>query len=213
MDETADSLFDNLNHGDPNSDPFAPQKYRADINTDCRSQPLRRHDDLGNLAWKLLGTRDAGPDFTAALPLADEITHQYGHELSLNFQLALSLLAHEFADEGPENISSRQTLRRFNSVLRRVLAPYLYGFTASTGFLANLAQKLGVPESPPEVRAASVELVWMKLPGMYAVGDRVRAGSDHALYVVVVPPGADQKTGLTRVQSTEPTMEMGGEAY
>lgn len=207
MDETEDFG----NNADDIKDPFAPHEYRADINTERREQATRRYDDMGNLAWRLLGNRDTGPDFTAAIPLADEITAQYGHELSLTFQLTVSLLAHEFTDARPENISSRQALRRFDSVLRRVLAPYLYDFTASTGFLAGLMGRLRVPEPPPEVRAASVELVWMKLPGMYNVGDRVRAGSDHALYVVVVPPGADQKTGLTRVANDE-SMAMSGDS-
>lgn len=184
------------------------EEYRSDISTEIANQPVRRTDDLGVLAWKLMGTRATGPDFSAAMPLADEITQQYGHQSSLVFQLSVSLLANEFAGVAPENVSSRDTLRRMNNVLRRTVALYLYDFGSAVTSLGSLVDRVRVPEPPPEVRTASVELVWFKLPGVYDIGDRVRVGANNDLYVVVVPPGDDQKTGLARVENNEPTMAM-----
>lgn len=109
----------------------------------------RRCDDIGMLAWRLLGDEDTPPDFTAACPLLDALREGGQLGVALDVENRLVMGAEQVTSEEDfqtQRQRAENAVRRTTMNLRDVLRPVLYDVASAVGVLSAA---LDVPEPPP----------------------------------------------------------------
>jgi hypothetical protein len=175
------------------------------------ARAARRTDNVGLIAAKLCADP---PDFTAGPLLVEAVRETHGDraadDLSANLAIMLENVPLGIL-VSPQLRQMRGIVLRLRRTVRRICAAYLVDLTSACGVLARIVELSTQPAQPLPQSVASVNVLLVAVPGVYAVGDRVRV-PDGRLGVVVADRDAEGRYGVMLTENDEPSTEDGYEA-
>lgn len=171
----------------------------------------RRADDIGRLAWQLVGDENTPPDFTAAIPLLDAVTAE-DVDAACRLRGAIIKLAMRVprGDYVPLR-DIRNCLAQLRRDLGVALPALLYDFGSAVRFLGGAANRAARPDAPVEESKAEVTLVWADV-GWQRVGNAVVL-DDGRTGRVMMPRRPDGRSGVMLDQDADDVRSFEGADY
>ncbi len=160
--------------------------------------PAPRTDSIGDLARRFCGTPTAPPDFTAAIPLVDEVRLVYGDVAAGSLMSKVMALTRHIPPVNHAELDARQRDRitaRLRNGAREICRPFLRDFASVCGVLARAVELASEPVAPLETRSAAVEVIFCPVHMNYGPGDTVGL-PDGRRGVIVTQRGADGRAGV-----------------
>ncbi len=160
--------------------------------------PAPRTDAIGDLARRLCGTRNTAPDFTAAIPLVDEVRLVYGDVVAGSLMSKIMALTRHIPPVNHAELDARQRDRimaRLRNGAREICRPFLHDFASVCGALARAVELASEPVAPLETRSAAVEVIYCSVHPNYGPGDNVTL-PDGRRGVIVTNRGIDGRAGV-----------------
>lgn len=170
---------------------------------DGRPQLARRNDDIGRLAWRLVGDQNNPPDPTAAPLLLDAMA--YDDTLRWTIQRLRDELIRSARDRlvyvENRTPSVRNAMSNWQEGLTRFLTPLLWDFDSAIALTSWAVDRCRAAPPAVETGSVTVNVVWADV-GRVGIGERVTL-DDGRRGTVVLDTRPDGKSGVALHNETE----------
>lgn len=135
--------------------------------------PAKRSDNVGLLAWRLVGGGAAVPDFTAAARLVDALMDAGDHDQANQLRQKLTRLVEDVRDASHDHRSLNRLVTVCLERTRGMVSHLLYDFESVMGVLARASELASVPDAPLEEQTSEASFVRAAI-GYHGRGAHVR---------------------------------------
>lgn len=162
---------------------------------DGRPKLARRNDDVGRLAWRLVGDEKVPPDPSAA-PLLFDALEDSDFPRTAIYRLRDELIRHALGFEFVENrpASARNAVSHWQEEMTRIMTPFLWDIDSALALTAWAVERCRSAPPPVEAGKVEVNVVWADV-GPAGLGETVRL-DDGRRGTVVMEARPDGRSGV-----------------